>query len=68
MPNDNHEIIEVIDTQPVVDIKDEAKKQFSIAARESLKCCKKPAKDFSASVIDYCINRAINWLGEKFSA
>ena len=68
MSNENHEIIETIEKQQKIDLKIEAKKQINAAASGCLKSCEEPAKEFTNKVIEYCINRLLNWVDEKLSA
>lgn len=65
MTNENAEIVV---SQQEIDLKIEAKKQLRIAAVDSLQCAKQPAKDFANCVVDYLIDRFINWVENKLSA
>ena len=51
-----------------IDLKVEAKKQLRIATVDFFKCAKKPTKDFADCVVDYLLNRLINWVDSKLSA
>ena len=62
MTNENTEIVQEID------LKVEAKKQLRIATVDFFKCAKKPTKDFADCVVDYLLNRLINWVDSKLSA
>lgn len=63
-----NESTKIVVSQQEIDLKVEAKKQLRIAAVESLKCVKRPAKDFTHSVVDYLVNQLINWVDNKLSA
>lgn len=65
MTNENTEIVV---SHQEIDLKVEAKKQLRIAAVDSLKCAKKPAKDFADCVVEYLLDRFINWVDIKLSA
>lgn len=65
MTNENTEIVV---SQQEFDLKIEAKKQLRIAAVDSLQCAKQPAKDYANCVVDYLIDRFINWVENKLSA
>jgi hypothetical protein len=65
MTNENTKIVV---SQQEIDLRDEAKKQFRIATVDSLNCVRKPAKDFADCVVDYLLNRLINWVDSKLSA
>lgn len=65
MTNENTEIVV---SQQEIDLKIEAKKQLRIAAVDSLQCAKQPAKDFANCVVDYIIDRFMNWVENKLSA
>ena len=63
-----NESTEIVVTRQKVDLKVEAKKQLRIAAVDSLQCAKKPTKDFANCVVDYLVDRFINWVDSKLSA
>lgn len=63
-----NESTEIVVSQQEIDLKVEAKKQLHVAAVDSLKCVKRPAKDFANSVVDYLVNQLINWVDNKLSA
>ena len=65
MTNENTEI--VVSNQEI-DLKVEAKKQLRIATVDFFKCAKKPTKDFADCVVEYLLNRLINWVDSKLSA
>lgn len=65
MPNENSVI--VVPNQKI-NLKSEAKKQLNVAADDCLRSLEKPAKDFTGSVIHYCINSIIDWVDKKLSA
>ncbi|MCI6767587.1 hypothetical protein [Porcincola intestinalis] len=65
MTNKNTEIIE---TQNNVDLKEEAKKQLRIATGNTVEGLKKTAKDFTGTVIDYLLDRFLDWADKKLSA
>jgi hypothetical protein len=53
--------------QQEIDLRLEAKKNLYVIVSDSLKCTRKPLKDFANSAIDYCINRFIAWVDNKLS-
>ena len=61
MTNENTEIVV---SHQEIDLKVEAKKQLRIATVDFFKC----AKDFADCVVDYLLNRLINWVDSKLSA
>ena len=63
-----NESTKIVVSREEVDLKVEAKKQFRMAAVDSLQCTKKPAKDFVNCVVDYLVDRFINWVDNKLSA
>ena len=65
MTNENTEIVV---SHQEIDLKVEAKKQLRIATVDFFKCAKKPTKDFADCVVDYLLNRLINWVDSKLSA
>lgn len=65
MPNENSVLVL---TKQNIDLKNEAKKQLSIAANDCLCSLKKPAKDLAGTVIDFCINSIYDWIDKKLSA
>ena len=65
MTNENTKIVV---PQQTVDLTEEARKQFRIAAVNALHSAKEPAKDFTYCVIDYLFNQLIKWVDDKLSA
>lgn len=65
MTNENTEIVA---SQQEIDLKIEAKRQLRIAAVDSLQCAKQPAKDYANCVVDYLIDRFIDWVENKLSS
>ena len=65
MINENTEIVA---SQQEIDLKIEAKRQLRIVAVDSLQCAKQPTKDYANCVVDYLIDRFVDWVENKLSS
>ena len=65
MTNENTEIVL---SHQEIDLNVEDKKQLRSSTVDFFKCAKKPTKDFADCVVDYLLNRLINWVDSKLSA